>query len=53
MFTHLVKLQKRHQYLGIVREQFRTTADAVEIHRTALEFRQRAGEVVEFEIVAI
>lgn len=53
MYTHLVKVQRQSKFCGIVSADFRTTADAVEIHRVALAKQQRAGDVVSFEIVKL
>lgn len=53
MFTHLISYLVFHKYLGLVPASFRTTDDAVEMHRKALAIRCHAGEVCNVVIAPI
>ena len=54
MYTYRITFALRHRYLGWIEDQsFRTTDDAVELHRSAFRIREHAGEVRNVRIEAI
>lgn len=49
-YTHLVKFVRIHAGVARVRGQYRTTSDAVEIHRKALQQGIDSGRFESFSI---
>lgn len=53
MYSYLISYVVLHKILGRCSASFRTTADAVEMHRSALAIRCHAGEICEVSIIPI
>lgn len=53
MYTHIVKYWHVVCFGARVESSYKTTSDAVELHRERCEERLKAGEILSFEIVEI
>ena len=52
-YTHIINVVAPTTFSGVTTAAFRTTRDALALHRESLERRILAGEVIRFEILPI
>jgi hypothetical protein len=53
MYAYRISYLKMVKHLGWVACSFRTTADAVELHKSALAIQRHAGQVCEVVVEAL